>query len=136
MAPRLTDGQIQQLVADYIEFKNYRAVARKHHVAAGTVKKYVSEQKDIAQKCAQKKEENTAKVLSYMESKTDLVCEIIGLSLSVLADPAKMAEATPAQITTALGTLIDKWAALEKVADRQQGEPDPITIALKEAFGK
>ena len=40
------------------------------------------------------------------------MCEIIGKGLAALNDPEKLAEATPAQITTARGTLIDKWATV------------------------
>ena len=47
-----------------------------------------------------------------MESKRGVVCEIIDKGLTALNDPEKLAEASPAQITTALGTLIDKWAAV------------------------
>ena len=54
-------------------------------------------------------EENTADIMAYMESQKKTICEIIGKGLMVLNDPEKLAEATPSQITTALGTLIDKW---------------------------
>lgn len=52
-----------------------------------------------------------------MESQRDVVCQIIGNGLAVLNDPAKLAEATPSQITTAIGTLIDKWTMMNKAAD-------------------
>ena len=47
-----------------------------------------------------------------MESKRDIVCEILDKGLEALNTPEKLKEATPAQITTALGTLIDKWSAI------------------------
>ena len=55
---------------------------------------------------------DTADVLAYMDSKKDLVCQIIGKGLDALNDPAKLKTANPTQITTALGTLIDKWAMI------------------------
>ena len=48
-------------------------------------------------------------ILAYMDSKRGIVCEILGKGLEALNDPDKLKEATPAQITTAMGTLIDKW---------------------------
>ena len=48
-----------------------------------------------------------------MESQRDIVCQIIGKGLAVLNDPEKLAEATPSQITTAIGTLIDKWTQVQ-----------------------
>ena len=50
--------------------------------------------------------------MAYMEKQRGLVCEIIGKGLEALNTPEKLAEATPAQITTAIGTLIDKWTAI------------------------
>ena len=113
MAARLTDKQKKKIVADYLETGSYRATARKNRIADGTVKRIVLECSDIEQKVAQKKEENTADILAYMESQKGLVCEIIGKGPCRAHDPEKLAEATPAQITTALGTLIDKWTDIK-----------------------
>ena len=43
----------------------------------------------------QKKAENTADILAYMESQRGLVCEIIGKGLAVLNDEEKLREAAP-----------------------------------------
>lgn len=125
MAARLTDKQKKKIVADYLETGNYRATARKNRIADGTVKRIVLECSDIEQKVAQKKEENTADILAYMESQKGLVCEIIGKGLAALNDPEKLAEATPAQITTALGTLIDKWTDI-----KGEGKEDKVQVII------
>ena len=49
-----------------------------------------------------------------MDSQKDLVCQIIQKGLEALNDPDKLAQATPSQITTAIGTLIDKWTMMGK----------------------
>lgn len=59
-----------------------------------------------------KKEENTADILAYMDSRKELVCSFIGKGLEMLNDPDKLAAANLSQITTAMGTLIDKWAMI------------------------
>lgn len=125
MAARLTDKQKKKIVADYLETGSYRATARKNRIADGTVKRIVLECSDIEQKVAQKKEENTAEILAYMESQKGLVCEIIGKGLAALNDPEKLAEATPAQITTALGTLIDKWTDI-----KGEGKEDKVQVII------
>ena len=56
-----------------------------------------------------------------MESQRDIVCQIIGKGLAVLNDPEKLAEATPSQITTALGTLIDKWTQVQGMGADEAG---------------
>ena len=117
MAARLTDRQKKKILADYVQTSNYCATAKLNGVSANTVKKIVQTNADIAEKLIRKKEENTADVLTYMESQRDVVCQIIGKGLAVLNDPVKLAEATPSQITTAIGTLTDKWTMMNKAAD-------------------
>lgn len=112
MAARLTDRQKKKIVADYLETGSYNATAEKNGVCGHTVKRIVVECPEISEKLEQKKEENTADILAYMESKRGVVCEIIEKGLAALNDPEKLADASPAQITTALGTLIDKWATV------------------------
>ncbi|HIZ42710.1 MAG TPA: helix-turn-helix domain containing protein [Candidatus Gemmiger excrementigallinarum] len=132
MANRLTDRQKKKIVADYLELGSYNAVAKIHGVSRQTVKNIVTSDTEIGHKLQQKKAENTADILAYMESKRGLVCEILEKGLNVLNDEEKLREATPAQITTALGTLIDKWAAVSGSAASESREDDPITKSLKE----
>ena len=131
MANRLTDRQKKKIVADYLELGSYNAVAKIHGVSRQTVKNIVTSDTEIGHKLQQKKAENTADVLAYMESQRGLVCEIIGKGLSILNDEEKLREATPAQITTALGTLIDKWAAVSGSAADEIKE-DGLSKSLRE----
>ena len=112
MAARLTDRQKKKILADYVQLGSYNATAKINGCSLNTVKHLVQANAEIAELCNQKKEENTADVLAYMESQKNVVCEIIGKGLAALNDPEKLAEASPSQITTALGTLIDKWAMI------------------------
>lgn len=114
MAARLTDRQKKKILADYVQTNNYCATAKINGVSATTVKNLVRANADIVEKCEQKKLENTADVLDYMDSQKDLVCQIIQKGLEALNDPDKLAQATPSQITTAIGTLIDKWTMMGK----------------------
>lgn len=112
---KLTDEQIQKIVADFVEMKNYSAVARKNNVSDNTVRKYVAESSDISKKFEQKKAQNTLDMLDYMDSKKERVQEIIDVYLGVLTDPGKLDSATLREITTALGTLIDKWTKMDAI---------------------
>lgn len=128
VAARLTDRQKKKILADYVQTNNYCATAKLNGVSANTVKKIVQKNADIAEKLIRKKEENTADVLTYMESQRDMVCQIIGKGLAVLNDQAKLAEATPSQITTAIGTLIDKWALLQEKTANDDSERVRVII--------
>lgn len=132
MAARLTDRQRKEIIADYTEMGSYNAVAKKHGVSLNTVKKIVQENADIAEKCNQKKEQNTADILAHMDAKKDKVNQIIDKYLDALLDEEKIASATPAQLTTALGTLIDKFTMAKAVDAGKAREDDALTKALKE----
>lgn len=125
MAARLTDKQKKKIVADYLELGSYNAAAKMNGVSNHTVKRIVLEVPEITENIQQKKDENTADILAYMESKRGVVCEIIGKGLDALNDPKKLAEASPAQITTAIGTLIDKWGIVNG-----RGDNDGVKVVI------
>ena len=80
---------------------------------------------------AEKKEQNTVDILAYMESQKGIVCEILEKGLAALNSPDKLAEASPSQITTALGTLIDKWAMISG-GPSDNGKEDELSKSLRE----
>ena len=116
MAARLTDKQKKKIVVDYLESGSYRAAGRKNRVSGNTVKRIVEECSDIEQKVAQKKAENTADILAYMEAQRDRVCGIIDIGLEVLPEKIRNAK-TAADVTTAMGTVISKWAEVKDSVD-------------------
>ena len=65
--------------------------------------------------------EDLCKYLEYMENQKGVVCEIIGKCLTILNDEEKLAKAQPQQITTAMGTLIDKFVNMTP-ADKEDKE--------------
>ena len=121
MAARLTDKQKKKIIADYVQLGSYNAVSKINGVSATTVKNIIKAQDDdFLEKCERKKEENTVDIMTYMESQKRIVCEIISKGLTALNDPEKLAAANPSQITTALGTLIDKWAMVNGTGTNEQ----------------
>lgn len=127
MAARITDKQKKKIIADYIELGSYNATAKANGVSVDSVKRVVLSCEDFEQKAKQKKDENTNDILAYMESKRNVVCEILGKGLDVLNNEAKLMEATPAQITTAIGTLIDKWTSTFERQEKQQTAVEDLT---------
>ena len=109
MAARLTDKQKKKIVVDYLELGSYNAAAKLNGVSNHTVKRVVLEVPEMSEKVKQKKEENTADILAYMEAQKNRVCEIIDISLEVLPEKIRNAK-TAADVTTAMGTVISKWA--------------------------
>lgn len=114
MAARLTDKQKKKIVADYLELGSYNAVAKKNGVSNHTVKRIVLETPEISKKVQQKKEQNTADVLSHMESQKDEVIKVLDEYLAAMRDPAKIKRAGVVQLATALGIVIDKYTMTAK----------------------
>lgn len=133
MGARLTEKRKKKIYADYAQCGTYAAAAKLNDVSNNTVKNVVREfeNSDFAEKCNQKKEEISKDILSYMESKKSVVCDIIGLGLSTMLDPEKMKNATLSQITTALGTLIDKWAIVSG-SPADDDREDALSKSLRE----
>lgn len=114
MAARLTDKQKKKIVADYLELGSYNATARKNGVSNHTVKRIVLETPEISKKVQQKKEQNTADILSHMESQKDEVIKVLDEYLAAMRDPAKIRRAGVVQLATALGIVIDKYTMTAK----------------------
>ena len=131
MAARLTDRKKKKIIADYLETESYNATAKKNGVCGQTVRRVVEESNGITENLKKKKEENTADILAYMESQKGIVCEILQKGLAALNSPEKLAEASPSQITTALGTLIDKWAIISG-GPSDNGKEDELSKSLRE----
>ena len=66
-----------------------------------------------------------------MDSRKELVCSFIGKGLEMLNDPDKLAAANLSQITTAMGTLIDKWAMIGGNPTDTIKE-DALSVSLRE----
>ena len=131
MAARLTDKQKKKIVADYLECESYNATAKKNGVCGQTVRRVVEESQGFTENLKRKKDENTADIIAYKESKRGIVCEILGKGLAALNSPAKLREAPPAQITTAMGTLIDKWTAISG-GPADTAKEDDLSRSLRE----
>lgn len=128
MAARLTDKQKKKIVADRADGMSLSQLSAKYGVSKTTIHRVLKSDPETEQIVTRKKEQNTADVLAYMDSKRDIVCEILGKGLDALNSPDKLAEASPAQITTAMGTLIDKWAESAERSGKNQDEAVKIII--------
>lgn len=109
MAARLTDKQKKEIIADYVESGSYRATAKKFGVSDNTVKKICNENAQIAQKCAEKREQNTADILDYMESRKEQAKDVLDAYIEALKKPEKIEMAKLSEIATAMGIVIDKF---------------------------
>lgn len=132
MAVKLNERQRYQVVADYVECNNYSEVAEKYGVSVNTVRKIVAENENFAKNANIKKEEAAEDVLTHMSKQLGKVNLIIDKYLDRLSSDELIKKASTAQLTTSLGTLIDKYTMVLKHNQGNVIEDDPITKALKE----
>lgn len=132
MAKVLSNFQKEKIVADYLETQSVNATAKMNNVAWSTVRT-ILDSRDIEKYLEQKKERDAIDIADYMEQKKQKVLSIIGKGLDVLDDKEKLREASPAQITTAIGTLIDKWTV--NAPDQRQCEQDALDSLIDALTG-
>ena len=109
MAARLTDKQKKKIIADYVESGSYRATAKKFGVSAMTVRSVCTDNPETVQKYEQKREQNTAEILDYMESRKEKAKDVLDAYIEALKKPEKIEAAKLSEIATAMGIVIDKF---------------------------
>lgn len=114
MAKHLTDKQKKQIIADRAENMSIRQLSQKYKVSTTTIQRVIKENPEVTQIVTQKKNENTADILAFMEGKKQDVCDIISLYLEYLKDPNKLERASVQSIATSLGIIIDKFTATDQ----------------------
>lgn len=131
MAARLTDKQKKKIIADYVQIGSYNAVSKINGVSATTVKNIVLKSADIVEKFEQKKEQNTADILDYMENQRDDVCKVLGICLSELKKAERYEKTPPQQIATTMAILIDKYTAFGG-GPKDEAAEDDLSRSLRE----
>ena len=125
---KLSEKRKRKIIADYAVEGSYRAAARKNGVSPNTVRRIVLADPESARMAQDKKGACARDILSYMDGQRDTVCSIIGNGLDILNDPERMKSANLRDITTALGTLIDKWTMAQQAGRGRE----PIKIEMPE----
>lgn len=132
MAARLTDKKKKEIIADRVDGMSIRQLADKHKVSTTTIQRVIKENPEVTQIITQKKEENTADILAFMDGKKQDVCAIISLYLEYLQDLNKLDRASIQSIATSLGIIIDKFT---QGADRKP-ETEMFENIVRAAGGK
>ena len=128
---KLTDKQKQMIIADYVDTNNYSLVAKKYGVSVNGVKNIVLADKDIANKCRAKKEENTKSVLEYMESQNETKKQILDKLLRGIETKASELDmfTNIKDLATAYGIILDKeMKILELTKNKDDNVNAKITI--------
>lgn len=125
----LKDYEKKQIVAERVAGKRVVEIARDFDVSERTVRKILHDCQDFAEMCREKKAEEAKNIMDCMEEQSEKVSSIIRLGLDLL--PEKLQNANPTQISTVIGTLIDKWTLLKPKNEEKAGAEDPLSESLK-----
>lgn len=125
---KLTDKQKKQIIAESVSGSSLRALGAKYGVSPTTIRRVLLNNPKVKQKVTQKKAENTASVLAFMESQKQDVCNVIASLLTAINDPEKIAAATLNQLATAMGIMIDKYTAGEVPKATEAAENNLLAI--------
>lgn len=110
--PERTDAATEAaIVAAYNETGSYAETARRFGTSRQTARKIVRRVQETEAgkrvEAAQKKSEDD--IIAFLESQTNKACQIISTYMDALLDENRLDRATPNQVSTALGTVIDKF---------------------------
>lgn len=132
MAKHLTDLQKKEIISDRAGNMSIRQLSQKYKVSTTTIQRVIKGNPEVTQIVTQKKDENTADILQFMEDQKGNVCDIIELYLEALQDPDRLKRASVQSIATSLGIIIDKFVNASDMAEEQR-----LRIAvLKEKTGQ
>lgn len=108
---KLTDAVKRDIMIEFAEGATKSALSKKYKVSYKTIDRLIKSDKmsEMSKNVQLKKEEIAVDIETYMNQCRDKVTTIIGQYLDALSDPKKIEGASVNQLTTALGTLIDKW---------------------------
>lgn len=107
MAARMTDEKRKLVIAHYAESGSYRATARHFGISDNSVRRICQSEPEMSRKVAEKKAENTADMISFMESRKMKAQGIIDECLESL--PEKLKNANAQQTATTMAIVIDKF---------------------------
>lgn len=106
---KLTDKQRKKIIAERAEGATLPQLAKKYEVSTTTIARTLKSDPETEKLVNEKKAENARDVLACMEKNKAKVCGIIENYLDYLIDLSHFEKVNPAQLTTVVGTLIDKW---------------------------
>lgn len=126
----ITDKQKKEIIASYVECENYSEVARKYNVSVDTVKRFVTQDKEIVNNLKQKREENTQEVLKAMKERNNKKIEIIDKIFKAMDGKLDNIDmfTNIKDLATAYGIIIDKELRLKELELKEKDNNKQDTV--------
>lgn len=110
----LTDAQERRIVADYEATGNYEEAGRRNGVTGTAARRVVLRREDLRTEAKEAAEAVAQTMEEYLRDQTGRVQRIIDTYLEALTELDRFEKLTPVQLSTVIGTLIDKWGMLKR----------------------
>lgn len=135
---KLTDKQKKKIIADYVENQNYSETARMNNVSVNTVKNIFLENEEIANKCKQKKEENTQSTIEYMQTQHETKKRILDKILKAIETKADDIDmfTNIKDLATAYGIILDKELKVLELKNNINTEKEASRIMIINSLPK
>lgn len=136
--PRLTDEERKKIIAEYIDCQSYNKVAKKYHISATTVKKWVLKDTDSVKKCEQKKEENTQTMLDMISKTNTKRLKVISKIVDAIDDKVEKVDqfTNVKDLASAYGVLIDKEFKFAEMQSLKKETEKPLIFIPAKDMGK
>ena len=124
---KLTDALKSKIVLEVAEGSAKTEIAKKYNISRMSIERILNEPEyaEMLQNVTQKKEEIAADIEEHMNKCRGKVLTLIDKYLDALLDDERIDGATLSQLTTALGTVIDKWTTVGV-----RGTETPLNIRI------
>lgn len=122
MPKKLNDTQVLELVTRYANGTSISALAKDYDIARPTVTRYIENNADLLQKCADKKEET---ITQWLESHKGDLTSILDQITKLL--PKKLSKASVKELFGGLKILTDLGVNINKDGD---GSDDAISVNI------
>ena len=123
---KLTDKQRKMIMAERASGSTLQRLAEKYHVSITTIRRTLAADPETAKMVQEKKEENRQDMLAFMDAQTANAQRLLSRIMSALDDPEKLADASPRDLATVFGIVVDKFTQTA-----QQKDPvEPVKIVI------
>lgn len=109
----MTDAEERRIVADYVQSGSYCEAARRNGIVETSARRVVKRRPDLMEEAREASGVVEQTMVEYLQTQRGRVTAIIDQYLGALAELDRFDKLTPVQLSTVIGTLIDKWAMLQ-----------------------
>lgn len=129
--PERTDAATEAaIVAAYNETGSYADTARRFGLSRQTARKIVRRMLDTetGKRVTEAQKKSEEDIIAFLESRSEKACRIIEAYMDALLDPERLDRASPNQISTALGTVIDKFLLAKSLLKEDKSDAGGVIV--------